>query len=65
MAGAITPPALSVTAVSYRFVLVCTLPSGPKLEDLRQTVREDCDAQPRCVSPNIYRFRDGQWVIAR
>jgi len=25
---------------------------------------EDCAAQQRCVSPNIYRFREGRWVIA-
>ena len=41
------------------------MPDGPSLEAFRETVDEDCRAQPRCVSPNIYRFRGGRWVIAR
>ena len=58
-------PDLFVTAVSDQFVFVGTMPDGPKLSDFRKTVAEDCRAQQRCVSPNIYRFRGGQWVIAK
>jgi len=58
-------PDLFVTAVSDQFVFVGTLPDGPKLEKFRKTVAEDCRAQERCVSPHIYRFRDGRWVIAK
>ena len=57
-------PDLFVTAVSDRFVFVAILPDGPSLEDFKQVVREDCAAQERCISPNIYRFRDGRWAIA-
>jgi hypothetical protein len=57
-------PDLFVTAVSDRFVFVAVLPDGPNLEEFKQVVREDCAAQERCISPNIYRFRDGRWVIA-
>ena len=57
-------PDLFVTAVSDYFVFVGLIPDGPRLEDFRQTVREDCAAQERCISPNIYRFRGGRWVIA-
>ncbi|PKP86788.1 MAG: hypothetical protein CVT78_11050 [Alphaproteobacteria bacterium HGW-Alphaproteobacteria-17] len=58
-------PDLFMTVVSDQFVFVGPMPNGPNLEAFRTTVEEDCRAQPRCVSPNIYRFRDGQWVIAR
>ena len=57
-------PDLFVTAVSDHFVFVGVLPDGPDLERLKRTVREDCAAQERCISPNVYRFRDGRWVIA-
>lgn len=58
-------PNLFMTVVSDQFVFVGPMPDGPDLEAFRRTVQEDCAAQPRCVSPNIYRFRGGRWVIAR
>ena len=58
-------PDLIVTAVSDGFVLATRMESGPRLESFRKTVAEDCAAQPRCISPNIYRFRDGRWVVAQ
>lgn len=58
-------PNLFMTVVSDQFVFVGPMPDGPNLEAFRQTVEEDCRSQPRCVSSNIYRFRGGQWVIAR
>lgn len=58
-------PDLFMTVVSDQFVFAGPMADGPGLEEFRQTVEEDCAAQPRCVSPNIYRFRDGRWVIAR
>jgi len=58
-------PDLFMTAVSDQFVFAGVMPDGPGLESFREAVEEDCRAQPRCVSPNIYRFRDGRWVIAR
>jgi hypothetical protein len=57
-------PDLFVTAVSDYFVFAGMLPDGPDLEQFKQTVREDCAAQQRCISPNVYRFRNGRWVIA-
>ncbi|WP_260581625.1 hypothetical protein [Sphingopyxis sp. PET50] len=57
-------PDLFMTVVSDQFVFAGPMPDGPGFEKFRQTVEEDCRAQPRCVSPNIYRFRDGRWVIA-
>lgn len=57
-------PDLFVTVVSDGFVFVATLPDGPALEDFAETVRKDCATQERCISPHIYRFRDGQWRIA-
>ncbi|MBL0915250.1 MAG: hypothetical protein IBJ13_06975, partial [Sphingopyxis sp.] len=60
-----TGPDLMMTVVSDQFVFVGPMENGPKLAEFRKTVEEDCAAQQRCVSPNIYRFRDGRWVIAR
>lgn len=57
-------PDLFVTAVSDHFVFAGLLPDGPNLERFKRTVREDCAAQERCISPHVYRFRDGRWVIA-
>jgi hypothetical protein len=58
-------PNLLVTVVADNNLFVAVMPDGPKLEKFKQTVREDCAGQPRCVSPNLYRFRDGRWVVSR
>jgi hypothetical protein len=58
-------PDLFVTVVSDKFVFVGTMPDGPRLDAFKQTVADDCTQQERCVSPNIYRFRNGNWAIAR
>lgn len=57
-------PDLFVTAVSDGFVFVGLMPDGEGLQKFSKTVAEDCASQQRCISPNIYRFRDGQWRIA-
>jgi len=56
---------LLMTVVSEQFVFVGLMPDGAGLEKFKQSVQEDCAAQPRCISPNAYRFRDGRWVLAR
>ncbi|WP_298195094.1 hypothetical protein [Novosphingobium sp.] len=40
------------------------MPDGAKLDGFAETVRKDCAEQERCISPHIYRFRNGQWRIA-
>ena len=57
-------PELVVTAVSDRFVFAGVLPDHPRMREFKQVVREDCEAEERCLSPNVYRFRDGRWAIA-
>lgn len=57
-------PDMFVTAVSDHFVFVAAMPAGPRFDAFKKTVREDCEAQERCISPHIYRFRGGRWVIA-
>ena len=57
-------PDLFITVVSDQFVLVGTIPDGPGLDRFKKTVADDCAAQQRCISPHIYRFRSGRWVIA-
>ncbi|MCB5426504.1 hypothetical protein H0274_14670 [Altererythrobacter sp. CC-YST694] len=57
-------PDLFATAVSDQFVFIAFMQDGPRLENFKQTVREDCLAQPRCISPFVYRFRNGRWVVA-
>ena len=63
--AAVAGPDMMMTVASDRMVFVGILPDGPNLEGFRKTVEEDCASQPRCISPNIYRFRDGRWVVAR
>jgi hypothetical protein len=58
-------PNLFVTVVSDQFVFVGNMPDGPDLERFKESVREDCAAQQRCISPNVYRFRNGRWMAAR
>jgi hypothetical protein len=58
-------PDLVVTAVSDQFVLAGKMKDGKDLAEFKKSVAEDCLAQQRCVSPNVYRFREGRWVIAR
>lgn len=58
-------PELFVTVVADDMVFVARMADGPRLERFKQTVREDCASQPRCISPNLYRFRDGRWVVSR
>ncbi|WP_180143388.1 hypothetical protein [Sphingomonas sp. R-74633] len=58
-------PSLLVTVVADSSVFIARMPDGPGLEQFKQTVREDCASQPRCISPNVYRFREGRWVISR
>jgi hypothetical protein len=58
-------PDLFVTVVSDQFVFVATMPDGPRLDAFKKSVAEDCSGQTRCISPNIYRFRDGRWVVSR
>jgi hypothetical protein len=58
-------PDLFVTVVSDQFVFAGKIADGTKLDGFRKSVEEDCAQQERCVSPNIYRFRNGRWVIAK
>jgi hypothetical protein len=52
-------PELFVTAVSDQFVFVGIMPDGAGFEKFRKTVADDCKHQQRCVSPNMYRYREG------
>lgn len=63
--AAVAGPDLMMTVVSDQFVFVGPMENGAKLAAFRKSVEEDCAAQQRCVSPNVYRFRDGRWAIAR
>jgi hypothetical protein len=57
-------PDLFVTVVSDSFVFVGTLAEGPKLEAFKRAVAEDCAEQPRCISPDLHRFRNGHWTAS-
>lgn len=57
-------PGLVATAVSDHFVFFADLPDHPRLSEFKALVRQDCAEQDRCISPHVYRFRDGRWVIA-
>jgi hypothetical protein len=45
-------------------VIAGILPDGGKLTGLKRMVSEDCEKEERCVSPNVYRYREGRWAIA-
>lgn len=59
-------PDLLVAPITDQFVVAMgALPEGRDLDGFRELVGEQCAAASRCVSPNVYRFREGRWVIAR
>lgn len=58
-------PDLYVTVVADRIVYAGVLPDGPAFDDFKTAVAEDCAAMQKCISPHVYRFRNGRWVIAR
>ena len=58
-------PELAVAATSDQLVFVGALPVDERgMEDFKRAVRDDCKRMQECISPNVYRFRDGRWVIA-
>lgn len=58
-------PDLFVTVVSDHVIFVGAMPDGARFTEFHKSVADDCAQQERCISPNIYRFREGRWVIAR
>lgn len=58
-------PDLFVTVVADQLVVVGILPDGPQLDRLAADAAADCNAAPRCISPHVYRFREGRWIIAK
>ena len=58
-------PDLFTTVASDGLVVMGVLPDGEMLNKLAKVVRQDCESASRCISPHVYRFRDGKWVIAQ
>lgn len=58
-------PDLAVIANSDQFVVAAVVPDGAELEKYRGLAEEQCKLASRCISPNVYRWREGKWVIAR
>ena len=58
-------PDLFVTVTSDQLVVVGTIKDGDGLDKLAEATAQDCAAASRCISPHVYRFRDGEWVVAK
>lgn len=58
-------PDLAVIVSSDQLVIAGIVPSGPDLAQFESLAREQCDIAPRCISPHVYRWQGGMWVIAR
>ena len=58
-------PDLAVIANSDQFVVAAVVPDGTELEKYRGLAEDQCRLSPRCISPNVYRWREGRWVVAR
>ena len=63
--AAVNGPDLAVIISSDQLVIAGIVPSGPDLARFEGLAREQCDVAPRCISPHVYRWQDGMWVIAR
>ena len=57
-------PDLFIAPIDDYFVVVGRVPDA-ELPGLREVVADNCRASARCLSPEVLRFRNGQWVIAR
>lgn len=57
-------PDLFVTATSETSVWVGVMPDGPRFEEFKRVVRSECEGAIECISPSVYRFRGGRWVVA-
>lgn len=57
-------PNLFVTAATDQLVIVGLSAPGPDFDKLVRAVQEDCNAAERCISPHVYRFRSGKWIVA-
>ena len=58
-------PDLFITVATDQIVIVGLVPDGKPLDDLAEAVRADCAAAARCISPHVFRFRGGKWIIAK
>lgn len=58
-------PDLFITVTSDQFVLASLLEAGPAMDRFAEAVADDCRHSERCISPHIYRFEDGMWVIEK
>lgn len=58
-------PDLFVTITSDQFVMASLMGEGPGLDEFAKAVEQDCKAAERCISPHVYRFESGMWVIDR
>ncbi len=62
--SAILGPDMVVAAVSDQTAVVAVF-DPELLEGFKEAVAADCNTAARCVSPNVYRLRDGMWRIAK
>ncbi|MCB2058124.1 MAG: hypothetical protein H6916_11915 [Novosphingobium sp.] len=58
-------PDLFVTVTSDQFVMVSLMAEGPGLDRFAEAVAADCRGAERCISPHVYRFEQGMWVIEK
>lgn len=58
-------PDLFVTVTSDQFVMVSLMAEGPGLDRFAEAVAADCRGVERCISPHVYRFEQGMWVIEK
>lgn len=57
-------PDLVVAVPSEQIVLFAII-ADADLGAVREFALAECNAASRCISPNVYRFRDGLWSIAK
>ncbi len=56
---------LLITATSDQFVMVALDSDVSDMAAFKRSVVDDCNQQLRCISPNVYRFSEGQWMIEK
>ena len=55
---------LVIAVISDQLVTLANLPEEGQRVEFAQVVAQSCAEASRCVSPRLYTFKDGYWVIA-
>lgn len=57
-------PDMFVAITTDQFMVIGVMPDGAEFDGIKQVAAEQCRQAERCISPLLYRLRQGRWVAA-